>query len=85
MMQQSHSIHRMPWPTALFKSFCVMKLYAEYAGEWDARHGNFRWLSLEKAARQCRLPLPTLHRALADTQLTKRVLDCMASSTPRMF
>ena len=85
MMQQTHSFHQMHWPPALFESFCVMKLYAEYAGEWDSRHGNFRWFSLEKAARQCRLPLPRLHRALADTQLTKRVFDCMASSTPRMF
>jgi len=85
MMQQSHSIHRMQWPAALFESFCVMKLYAEYAGEWDSRHGNFRWHSLEKAARRCRLPLPMLHRALADTELTKSVFDCMASSTPRMF
>jgi len=60
LMRQSTLAHNIPWPDNLFEDFCVMKLFAEYAGEWNDYHQNFRWFTLEKAAQRCRLPLPIL-------------------------
>jgi len=84
LMQQSHSLHQMKWDGA-FDSFCVMKLFAEFAGEWNDYRQSFRWFSLEKAAGFCGIPLPTLHRAEADTSLTVSVFDHIARSTPALF
>ncbi|MGR5143865.1 exonuclease domain-containing protein, partial [Photobacterium sp. DNB23_23_1] len=35
-----------------FKTQCVMEWYAEFFGEWNAHHGNFKWQSLTNAAIQ---------------------------------
>ena len=78
LMRQSHRVHRLEWPTPEFTSFCIMKLYAQFRGEWDARRGNYRWHSLENARMQCRLDLPNAHRARADALLARAVLQYMA-------
>jgi DNA polymerase III subunit epsilon len=85
LMRQSTLAHKLSWEDGLFKDFCVMKLFAEFAGEWNDYHQDFRWFTLEKAALRCRLPLPTLHRALADTQLTRAVFSYIAGCTPALF
>ncbi|MBN1265984.1 MAG: 3'-5' exonuclease [Anaerolineales bacterium] len=84
LMEQSSRIHRTPW-NRVPDSFCVMKLFAQYAGEWNEYRQSFRWLSLEKAAVRCEIPLPTLHRAQADAALTRSVFACMAESTLTLF
>jgi len=61
-------------------TFCAMKLYAKYYGEWNIHRVSYRWQRLEAAARQCGLTLPAnLHRAQADTELTLKVMEHMAS------
>ncbi len=53
--------------------FCIMKLYAEFKGQ-------YKWYKLGEAARQCRLRIPeNLHNALADAELTRRLLRYIGS------
>ena len=67
-------------PEGIKAATCLMKLYAEFREEWNAARGNYRWQTLENAARQCRLELPAdLHRALGDAFLARAVLHHMAS------
>jgi hypothetical protein len=60
------------------RDFCIMKLYAQYYGQWNSRRGDYRWQSLDAAGRQCRIPLPNSHRAKDDALLTKAVLENLA-------
>ena len=79
MMAQSHTRNWMKWanPPGL-EVFCVMKLYAQFYGQWNARRGNYRWQSLDNASKQCNIPLPNTHRAKDDTTLTRALLHYMA-------
>ncbi|HSQ25626.1 MAG TPA: 3'-5' exonuclease [Anaerolineales bacterium] len=70
MMQQSHRAIGMPWRSPNFRSFDIMKLFAEFAGYQ-------RWLRLEQAGQMCRINLPNSHRALDDTLLARAVFDYM--------
>lgn len=80
LIQQTHIKYRMQWSTrAGFTPFCIMKLYAQYYGEWNRSRGSYRWLSLEEAGRQCRIPLPNSHRARDDCLLARALLHFMAS------
>lgn len=59
-------------------AFCVMKLYAQYRGEWDTRRGRYRWFRLEEAGAQAGIPIPNSHRAVDDTLLTRALLHWIA-------
>jgi DNA polymerase-3 subunit epsilon len=78
LMQQSHRAHGLAWSTSL-NHFCIMKLYAQFRGDWNARAGNYRWYSLDDARWQCGLNLPNAHRAHADTLLARAVLHYVAA------
>ena len=80
MMRQSHQKNWLNWsePKGV-EFFCIMKLYAQFYGEWNPRYGNYRWQSLDRARRQCGIPLPNSHRAKDDTQLTRALLEYMAA------
>jgi DNA polymerase III epsilon subunit-like protein len=78
LMQQSHHLHRLPWSTSL-NHFCVMKLYARFRGDQNARTRDYRWHSLDDARWQCGLALPNAHRARADTLLTRALLHFVAA------
>ncbi len=78
LMQQSHLAHHLPW-TATLSSVCLMKLYAQYRGDWNSRAGNYRWYSLDEARAQCGLELPNAHRARADALLARAVLHYLAA------
>ncbi len=81
MMRQTHEHYGMPWPFNLpFQPFCIMKLYAQYYGEWNSRTGSYRWHSLDLAGQQCRIPLPNSHRARDDTFLARAILHHIANS-----
>jgi len=80
MMQQSHQRYWMQWEQAQMNFFCIMKLYAKFYGQWNSRHGNYRWQSLENARRQCGLDLANTHRAKDDTLLARAVLRHMANA-----
>jgi DNA polymerase-3 subunit epsilon len=81
MLQQTHQNYRMRWPHDLpFQPFCIMRLYAQYYGEWNSQRGSYRWHSLDVAGRQCRIPLPNSHRARDDTLLARAILHHIANS-----
>jgi DNA polymerase-3 subunit epsilon len=65
---------------AYSEAFCVMQLYARYNGEWNPKHRNYRWISLEQAGRRLRISLPNTHRALGDALLSRAVLHTLAES-----
>ena len=79
MMQQSHARYRLPWKEKL-NTFDLLKLYAEYRGEWDPRRRSYRYHSLANAGRQCNITLPNAHRTTADTLLTRALLHFLAES-----
>jgi DNA polymerase-3 subunit epsilon len=78
LMQQSHYTYRMPWTDRL-NTACIMKLYAQFRGEWDAARRSYRYHSLANASAQCGLKLASSHRATADALLTRSLLLYMAS------
>lgn len=82
MMHQSHQLNWLRWsdPKGV-EFFCIMKLYAQFYGQWNPRHGNYRWQSLDKAGEQCGIPLQNSHRAKDDTLLTRALLEFMANQS----
>ena len=78
LLKQSHLAHGLSW-SAPVNSFCIMKLYAQFRGDWNSRTGNYRWHSLDDARAQCGLDLPNAHRAHADTLLARAVLQHIAA------
>jgi DNA polymerase III subunit epsilon len=78
LLQQSHVAHGLSWSAAI-SHFCIMKLYAQFRGDWNSRAGSYRWHSLNDAGWQCGLDLPNAHRAHADTLLARAVLQYVAA------
>lgn len=78
LMRQSHLAHDLIWSPPI-SHFCIMKLYAQFRGDWNSRAGNYRWYSLDDARGQCGLDLPNAHRAQADTLLARAVLHHVAA------
>ncbi len=82
LMKQSHAKHGMNWNLPDDPFFCLMKLYAQFRGEWNPKYQDYRWHSLEAAAEQCQIPLPPrVHRAQEDTELARKLLEYMARAT----
>lgn len=80
LIQQTHAKYRIRWAFGEnYSPFCIMKLYAQYYGEWNRSTGSYRWQSLEDAGRQCRIALPNSHRARDDCLLARAILHFMAS------
>lgn len=80
MMQQSHARYRLPWKERI-NTFDLLKLYAEFQGEWDSKRRSYRYHSLAKAGQQCGITLPNAHRTTADTLLTRSLLHYIADFT----
>jgi DNA polymerase-3 subunit epsilon len=78
MMKQSHRHHGQRWQLRGASFFCIMKLYAQFRGDWDDYRGAYRWHKLEEAGRQCKIQLPNTHRAKADALLARAVLQYIA-------
>jgi DNA polymerase-3 subunit epsilon len=81
LIKQTNSIYKIPFqlnPDTRF--FCIMKLYAQFYGQWNPSRRSYRWFSLEAAGSHLRIPLPNAHRARDDTLLAKSVLEKIASS-----
>ena len=79
LMRQSHTRSWLTWnrPEGM-EAFCIMKLYAQFYGQWNSRRGSYRWHSLDAASRHCRIPLPNSHRAKDDALLTRAILEYMS-------
>jgi DNA polymerase-3 subunit epsilon len=80
MMKQSHQKYWLSWQFPESNFFCIMKLYARFYGEWDARRGSYRWQSLDLAGQQCRIPLLNSHRAAEDARLARALLRHIAET-----
>lgn len=81
LIKQSHARANLRWPgNPGFMPFCIMKLYAQYVGEWNSARGGYRWHTLEAAGRQCQLSLSNSHRAKDDNLLARAVLHCIAET-----
>jgi DNA polymerase-3 subunit epsilon len=80
MLIQSHTAAKTPPKYLQAADFvCAMELYAAHYGEWNSYYHSYRWQTLDKAARQCRLKwLGDAHRALADAEMCRRVVRHMA-------
>jgi len=77
LMQQSHAKYRLAWKEKI-NTFDLLKLYAEFRGEWDSKRRTYRYHSLANAGIQCRIDLPNTHRATDDTLLTRALLHHIA-------
>ena len=80
MIRQTHQNFGLPWKEN-FQTFCVMKMYAQFAGQIDPRRRTYKFHKLENAGRDCGIPLPNSHRAADDTLLTRALLEYMANYT----
>jgi len=78
LLEQSHQRYGMPWRAPHTDHFCIMKLYAQFVGEWDDYRKHYRWHRLEQAARQSGLTLANTHRAVDDALLARALLHYMA-------
>jgi len=78
LMRQSHQKYWMSWQDSNKRFFCIMKLYAEFYGDWDPRHGSYRWYSLDNAGQKCGIMLPNSHRAREDALLARALLHYIA-------
>lgn len=82
MMKQSQRIAMQSWRLPRWEIFCVMKLYAQFYGDWDPYRRNYRFVSLEVAGRLSMIPLPNTHRAPDDAALTRALLHAIAAANP---
>ena len=58
--------------------FCVMKLYAQFRGDWDRVHNHYKWFRLEQAGADAHILLKNSHRAVDDSLLTRALLHWIA-------
>jgi len=80
LMKQTHQQLGLLWPQIQFDPFCIMKIYAQFYGEWDIHRNAYRWQSLEKAGQRFNIPLPNSHRARDDALLARAVLQQIAQA-----
>jgi DNA polymerase-3 subunit epsilon len=78
MISQTNAKFRIRWNPENASFFCIMKLYAQFHGEWNPKTGGYRWQSLEAAGRQCGIALPNSHQASDDARLARAVLHHIA-------
>ena len=60
------------------RAVCAMELYAQFYGDWDGQ--SYKWQSLDSAARQLGIVHDSLHRAAADADLCRLVVEEMANT-----
>lgn len=78
MMRQSHAKYKMPWREN-FSRVDLLKLYAQFYGEWDPIRRAYRSHSLANAGKYCNIDLPNAHRSAADSLLTRELLLYIAN------
>jgi DNA polymerase-3 subunit epsilon len=68
-----------PWAPP--ETICAMELYAEFYGDWNNYHGSYRWQKQSDAAHQLGIEIPAdLHRAAADANLCRLIVEAMAAT-----
>ncbi|MBN1202868.1 MAG: 3'-5' exonuclease [Anaerolineae bacterium] len=61
---------------------CAMEHYAQFYGEWNRRHRNFRWKRLAEACVIEHIPVQDAHAAAGDCLLTLALIRKMAEARP---
>ena len=79
MFEQTNWLHNIK--AAPFKGFDVMKLYAQYNGEWDASRRSYRYIKLVDAGAACGIAIPNSHRTTDDTRLTRALTHYIAGTS----
>jgi len=80
MLRQTNKRHNLIWTTSPETDFtCIMKLYAQFIGDWNPTYRNYRWHSLERAGVQSNISIENSHRACTDTQLARSILHYMSN------
>ncbi|MCJ7694221.1 MAG: 3'-5' exonuclease [Anaerolineaceae bacterium] len=82
LIKQTHSQHWIEGGINVNKTFCVMKQFAAFYGEWDTRKSGFRYHKLDNAGRMCNIALPNSHRAVDDARLTAELFAYIANFKP---
>lgn len=80
MMRISSLLNGIAWLPSYSSSFCIMKMFSAYYGEWNDYFGDYRWQRLEFAGRELGIELENTHRALDDAQLSREVLLRLAQA-----
>lgn len=79
MLAQSAAAHDEVFFQTNLMSYCAMKIYAAHWGEWSDYRHDYKWQRLGDAMRQQGIRFEgTLHRALADTQVTRLLMQKIA-------
>ena len=79
LIRQSNAAHNIREALADAQTFCMMKLFAAYYGEWNPRYNGFKSQKLEFAGRSCQIDLANTHRAVDDARLTAALLRYIAA------
>jgi DNA polymerase-3 subunit epsilon len=61
---------------------CAMKQYAQFAGDWDATRGSYRWKSLAAACARFGIDRNAAHSAAGDCLDTLELIRHIAASAP---
>jgi len=64
-----------PWKSAE----CAMEQYAEYNGDWNDYHGNYRWVKLTQAGRAMGVKVEDAHTAKGDCLMTLELIKSLAA------
>jgi DNA polymerase III subunit epsilon len=78
MFDQTNRLHNIK--AAPFKGFDVMKLYAQYNGDWVASRRSYRYIKLVDAGAACGIAIPNSHRTTDDTRLTRALTHYIADT-----
>ena len=78
LLRQTNKAYGLPMTIETNQAFCVMKLFAAFYGEWNARNNGFKSQKLEFAGRFFKIPLPNSHHAVDDARLTAALAHAIA-------
>lgn len=76
LIQRANSKYGIPFQV---KAECAMLQYAEYNGNWNSRHGNYRWVKLAQAAHALGVEVANEHSAAGDARMTLEVIKALAA------
>lgn len=79
MMCKSSEIWELPYYAWEKNStfLCAMEAFAEFYGDWNDYYQSYRWQKLSVAANYCKFDVINAHNALADCQMTLKVVNHM--------
>lgn len=82
LLRQTNKVYGLPMSVEMNQVFCVMKLFAAFYGEWNARNNGFKSQKLEFAGKLLQIPIPNSHDAIDDARLTAALTQAMANYQP---